>query len=359
MNKIPSLLLLLVLMCSCTEKVDLDPRDHAVVVKAILEDTIVQDVQLFYTSYISEDYCPPVEDAEVYIERMKDTLVIERHDFYKVKNGLWQSDFKPRQLGIYKLTVNIPGHDTITATTQFPIRTKFIRASTNPGYGPSSPSLLSSDKKKSTFVSLYSFMDYIPEIESYSMVDLHHVYLGTSDHNDVAWQSHMFSTWMFEDYYYEGKYAISRYSYYMSPVDSLSHVDSDLPFTTTAIFCALSDYITLGGDELLTNGREYYVSDTNDSHTLHPLSYLVVQNISRDYEMYIKDVLAKSIGLNRKNESDLTHLWEKDEIYSNVKNALGLFAAECRYELKVKDWQYLDWPPLWERYDIKIPGWND
>ena len=86
---------------------------------------------------------------------------------------------------------------------------------------------------------------------------------------------------------------------------------------------------------------------------------MIIRNINAEFEYYLKSVIAKNIGLGRKDISDLTHIWEKDEIYSNVKNGLGIFAAECRYELMVKDYLYKDIPPYWEEYDIIIPGWND
>lgn len=86
---------------------------------------------------------------------------------------------------------------------------------------------------------------------------------------------------------------------------------------------------------------------------------MIVRHISAEYESYLKSVIAKNIGLGRKDLSDLTHIWEKDEIYSNVHNAVGIFAAECRYELMVKDYVYTDVPPAWERFNITIPGWND
>ena len=84
---------------------------------------------------------------------------------------------------------------------------------------------------------------------------------------------------------------------------------------------------------------------------------MLVRNVNEDFELYLKSVIAKNIGLGRKDISDLTHIWEKDEIYSNVHNALGIFAAECRHKLMVKDYSTV--PPPWEEYNIIIPGWND
>ena len=121
-----SLVLSIVSFSACTEKVNLDPHERAVVVHAIMEDSTVQQVKLFYTSYLSETYYPPVEEAEVYMEKMDGDEAVERYDFHKKEDGLWEADLYPQQLAYYKLTVNIPGNDVITATTRFPWRTKWV-----------------------------------------------------------------------------------------------------------------------------------------------------------------------------------------------------------------------------------------
>ena len=41
----------------------------------------------------------------------------------------------------------------------------------------------------------------------------------------------------------------------------------------------------------------------------------------------MKEMLKFELGLDRKFSDDLTHLYEYREIYSNVKNALGVFGA--------------------------------
>ena len=348
-----------IIIFSCTEKVDLDPRERAVVVHAILEDTTVQKVKLFYTSYVSENYNPPVEDAQVYIERVRqDSMVVERHDFYKVKDGEWEGDFLPIQNAIYKLTVLVPGEETITASTRFPLRNEFIRfkrianASDDQYFHTKS-----SGKYNSEVIKLFSFMDYIPETKDYRIASSH---MYRSYHQDLNTEESIFKekyhTWMFQDFEYNGIYAINRDSLYISSIDSLNMTNQSYRRKVSVVLPGI-DFNQIGAIQIWFSPHRSYKE--GNIRCIHPLSYLVVQNISKDYEMYIKDIIAKSLSLNRKEESDLTHLWEKDEIYTNVKNGLGIFGAECRYELMVKDWQYLDYPAVWDQYNITIPGWND
>ena len=171
------------LATSCTEKVNLDPHERGIVVYAMMEDSTVQQVKLFYTSYPSETYYPPVEEAEVYMEKIEGDEAVERYDFHKKEDGLWEADLYPQQLAYYKLTVNVPGNDVITATTRFPWRTKWV------GVEFYIPSV---DKQSSTITDsivnsnnidiksiegsntyyhcrLFSFMEYIPETDSYKV----------------------------------------------------------------------------------------------------------------------------------------------------------------------------------------------
>lgn len=355
-----------VTLFSCTEKVDLDPRDRNIVVHAILKDTTVQTVQLYYTSYISENYNAPLEEAQVYIERVhQDSIVVERHNFYKESDGVWKSNFVPVQYAIYKLTVSVPGKELMTATTRFPLRYNFKRLESAQATKDKAIYNGTELKRSSNYecIRLYSYMDYIPETNSYQMATNHiydYFYFGGDK------EEREYGTWMFQDFKYSGRYAISRLRTYMSSNDSINKTD----------YNRLTDItVYLGGAEhTLSPGREHWIGgfrivfyparlygdDPVYSYTcIHPLSYVIIRSISKEYELYIKDVIAKSIGLNKKEETDMTHLWEKDDIYTNITNGLGIFAAECRYEAMIKDWQHVNYPPIWERYDITIPGWND
>jgi hypothetical protein len=108
-------------LVACVEQADLDPRERAVVVKCILTEDSVQTLELKYTSYISESHYPPVEEAEVYIEYIASNKVEERYDFEKVKDGLWHSAFTTKGNRKYRLTVKVPGFETISATTVYPL----------------------------------------------------------------------------------------------------------------------------------------------------------------------------------------------------------------------------------------------
>ena len=338
------------LATSCTEKVNLDPHERGIVVYAMMEDSTVQQVKLFYTSYLSETYYPPVEEAEVYMEKMKDDEAVERYDFHKKEDGLWEADLYPQQLAYYKLTVIIPSNDVITATTQFPLRHQYVRSN-------GAPILTESlDTKGSTYNyvvrTIFSLFDYIPELMDYCISPYIERYTSFILIGDQLTEFKR-NAYLFEDYTYRGQYTINRDFITISQRDSLKYADNNSIFRDGALFGDHGVHAGMAG--MVFSARKYFADW--QYFCIHPLSYMLVRNVNEDFELYLKSVIAKNIGLGRKDISDLTHIWEKDEIYSNVHNALGIFAAECRHKLMVKDYSTV--PPPWEEYNIIIPGWND
>ena len=358
-----SLVLSIVSFSACTEKVNLDPHERAVVVHAIMEDSTVQQVKLFYTSYLSETYYPPVEEAEVYMEKMEGDEAVERYDFHKKKDGLWEADLYPQQLAYYKLTVNVPGNDVITATTRFPWRTKWVGVELYiPSVDKQSSTITDSivnsnnidiksieDSNTYYHCRLFSFMEYIPETDSYkvsSSIERTDQPTLIEGSQNSTWKE---QTWLFKDYKYVGIYAIDR-----KPNHNFSYEDKSTVVFEGIATCSINDHdIRLG-----FHNTQYYQSGQL-AVFIHPLSYLIVRNVNEDYEAYLKDVVSKSISLDNKDVTDLTHIWDKEETYTNLNNAVGIFAAECKYKLMVKDYIYTNIPPYWERYNLIIPGWND
>ena len=235
MNKTNCFLVMLstIVLYSCTEMVDLDPRERTVVVHSILEDTTVQTVQLFYTSYMSENYCAPVEDAQVYIEQIKDSVAISRYDFHKVKDGIWQGRFKPNQLGIYKLTAIIPHKDTISAKTRFPLRVEFVKIRRKTDPDEENPGNIFATKSIENYedIMIFSFMDYIPETGNYKLVEkplVYTPYIGDGFYDEKMLADMFYKSEWFADYpYFIGNYAIRRLQSTISSVDSLSYANPE------------------------------------------------------------------------------------------------------------------------------------
>lgn len=60
----------------------------------------------------------------------------------------------------------------------------------------------------------------------------------------------------------------------------------------------------------------------------HPLSHLVFESVSAEYDRYLKDLVSYNLGtLQDIENSDLTHIWERVEVYTNITNGKGVFGA--------------------------------
>ena len=63
----------------------------------------------------------------------------------------------------------------------------------------------------------------------------------------------------------------------------------------------------------------------------HLYAHIVVEQVSADYDKYLKDVLSFHYGLDLETEKDeLTHLYEYRDIYTNIINGTGIFGWSKR-----------------------------
>ena len=59
----------------------------------------------------------------------------------------------------------------------------------------------------------------------------------------------------------------------------------------------------------------------------HPLSRLVFDSVSEELDKYYKDVIAFE---QKPPFTDLTELWDRFEVYSNIEGGEGIFGATYR-----------------------------
>ena len=110
--------------------------------------------------------------------------------------------------------------------------------------------------------------------------------------------------------YYNLKDKAFYHRYLRIPCDTMSY-KMDGPSCYSIFAC-----------QVIANFRQYY------NGIAHPNARVVADLVSPEYDRHMKDMLKFELGLDRKfSDDDLTHLYEYREIYSNVKNALGVFGA--------------------------------
>lgn len=119
-----SLTILLCILSSCVENIDIDSRkEMPVVVNCILKMDTVQTMQLYQMRVLSEKKNTPIENAEVYLQKKGETIA----EFHKEEGINREARFQPEYGTKYSLLIKIPGKEDITATTIFPKDLRLIQ----------------------------------------------------------------------------------------------------------------------------------------------------------------------------------------------------------------------------------------
>ena len=119
MNRITTLLLLgclCGLLSSCLEDINLDTGERILNVYCILKQGSEQELELTYLKPIGGESQPVVEDATITLYD-GDTSVGQ---FTRTSETKWNLDYTPQGGHSYRLEVNVPGEETVTAETRYP-----------------------------------------------------------------------------------------------------------------------------------------------------------------------------------------------------------------------------------------------
>lgn len=110
-------------LVSCVQDIAMNLKaDDAVAVVCILKKQASQTLQLYKLKEVYGDDASPIEDAEVilYEYDKKNDAYSKVAEFQHSNGNEWISSFEPEYGVEYKLTVNVPGKEEITASTRFP-----------------------------------------------------------------------------------------------------------------------------------------------------------------------------------------------------------------------------------------------
>lgn len=351
------------IIVSCVEKANLDPRERLVYVDAILENSDVQRIKLKYTSYVSESKYLPVEKADVIVEEYIDGEKSKCFTFERKVSGDWESVFRPIPKARYKLTVDIPGFPVMISETEYPDTLVFVNYNVDTMNHIMLPDLVDySYKSDSCYLWLY-YADYLPEEKHWEISDSMTVAysrsIGTeSDHWDESFYIphvgvYIDTAWRTipELNYYD------RYKRYHGP--GSYGVARGIPFTAQydGLTLDLHGFKALYSRKVVADGLVYRSSNPKwkQDGLLHPDSYIVLQSIDEGYDRYLRELYAFDLGFNRIKDSDLAFLWDYKEVYSNIKNGLGIFGCTAKCKLYLKDCKGINEIPIWERFEIILP----
>ena len=123
-NIIGFLILVALLVCSsCVREIVMDAGEKpTVVVECVISNTAPQTLHLRYTKGASKKDYEFVTEADAVLHDLTDGTQAGR--FIKAEDGVWTLDYEAIDKHEYRLEVNVPGFDTITAEQTMPERPK-------------------------------------------------------------------------------------------------------------------------------------------------------------------------------------------------------------------------------------------
>lgn len=316
------------LVVSCVQDVILDARDEPqVVVDCILSDEPVQTLYLIYTKGASRETAPELTDAVATLIDLTEGKEAGR--FQRTTDGSWQLAYAAAPEHTYRLEVSVPDHVPIWAEQTMP-RIPNIRVAFKPflfephfwtGYehiggfmGGNNGYEFSIDSPRDPvwFYGInYPTADSPGERTALLCTD----YPEVDDFNlDKTVSSH-------------GKYGL---------FDECSFWGNSYFRTTTypdLVGCPLHyNYLrfpandNIGTEFYISGSFQGYLSDVSDFvHAEKRPAELHWLAVSEDYDIYIK---SSDVLLGFKTSSDMADMFLRDNVYSNIHGAIGLFGAK-------------------------------
>ncbi|MCQ2176216.1 MAG: DUF4249 domain-containing protein [Bacteroidales bacterium] len=321
---------------ACVETVHFDvPKHREIVVNCILQDSDIQSLSLYYSMTDSDDKPIPVEEVVSAVLKKNDHIVAE---FSQGEDKIWRTKFSPDYGTVYDLEIILPSEQPITASTEFP---EPISLSLGNSYEIEETPI---NRRPPDFYLCFAMgenrgMPFLKKCNAWLRLfivtdngTLFAKNLG-ADH-PYAWDSNP-STYSL-DSLRKRKLDSERWTYYSQ---LLAHV-SELPFYQDFIRITqpASFSRNLSDEELKTgafrNNTGFHIASDIllDGYNSYPFCAKIF-NLSNEYDRFLCSIYKTS----RNNMSDLEYLMGKDNIYSNVQGAKGIFGAFT--EVDYTDWR--------------------
>lgn len=255
----------------------------------ILENTNTQELTLCYNS-APGDYGNYKAITEAEIILLDDGTKVGR--FAHVSRQKWRLDYRPVAGHTYRLFVNVPGHDEITAETTMPKNVTIKALTNNPGN-----------------------TDNIKYFTQKEPATPYWVFVMARDESDMILNGEAVGIKRgdsLEDYVGSNHFAVDHFNM----EDALIFSEFGTPGKT---FQHLG-YLRISE----TDEREDYPMTFFIEARMRN-AIVVFRAASDEYDKYMKSSLIKAMAYEAKD--DPSAYFEENVVYSNIKGGLGIFAA--------------------------------
>ena len=316
---------------SCVQDVILDARDEPeVVVDCILCDEPVQTLYMVYTKGASRETAPELPEATAVLTDLTEGREIGR--FHRTTNGSWELAYAAIPTHSYRLEVFVPDHEPIWAEQTMPDAPGINVGwhSWNPSdwststvhdidntvgytfqlnrphdpvwfYGVNYPAMDSAGEQAEFLSTDSNLVDPFNEDAGWAFVE--------EGNGSYLWGSEKSSA--FRTTWYPALQDMPRHKRYLRfPVMEYT---PDTPFYVSGSFRGyISDY------------KDFIHADVRPAE-LHYFS------ASADYDLFLKDCYHL---IDLKNSTDMADIFVRDNVYSNIHGAIGLFGAKIERALE-------------------------
>ncbi len=323
-------------LSGCVKVTTLDAElENKVVVEFILTTGSVQDLYLSLTKGPGEKEPSPLEDAE--IKLIDVSLGVEKDRFVKVGDNHWTLDYSGMPGHKYRLEVSVEGHEPVWAEQEMP--SARVPEKAQPGHTKS--------QKFHFYGSFYNILD-MPEHmilriakqeeetgEFHFAEELCTDYPGVEDVNLTGRLYDGNPRWRTIGSDTETGLPVTDYSYYVRETEGRDGVwtymfpdliGKDLHRDFLLISRVEENHPALGDLHDFLGGKAFSVSGPFDMGEKNPAyrGYLICSSLSADYYAFLKDAYQmKKI----REGGDLSSIYLRDNIYSNINGGLGIFGA--------------------------------
>ena len=332
---------------SCVKVVTMDALEEPqVVVECILCDEPVQTLNLTYTKGASRESAPELSEAEASLTDLTEGKEVGL--FTRSADGSWKLDYAAIPSHNYRLEVNIPGHESISAEQTMP---------ENPGievgWHEFDPNWHKENPDKILF-------DYVGYEFRFTHANNHPVWFYGVNYKDAD-SSGEETQYLYTDSPLVDTFNETENRFGAAGYDGYIWGERNNPYLMAGCYPVMAGapqhtrYLRFparegppGSKFLISGSFQGYISDSKDfiHADLRPAE-LHYMSVSEDYDRFLKDSEhIRSI----KTSTDLSSIFLRDNVYSNIQGAIGIFGARIE---RMMEWEGRD---TWQKSGYFLLG---
>ena len=343
---------LMLTLSSCVRDVIMDAEERpTVVVECILTNSDTQELHLNFTKGASKTVAAPLTEAAATLIDLTSGMTVGEFD--KASGDLWTLDYSPVSNHHYRLEVQVPGYDLIYAEDTMPDSLYVYSYTWSENlldnlWGPPAPSFSDNSFCGGTLFSFGSLpkytliygMNYNPQTGKHEIADEIFTNLPVVDNFNITsevyvpeivkWEEDLYvSCDAVKALYADLKGAPKHKQYLLLNKEELSDylfqfVDQEKDKYSS--YSVIYDFMVFGS----FTGDWYWRRSSQQQDFGNPLpteGYLVFESLSDNYLAYIRDAIHI---MQLKESTDMSTIYLRDNLYTNVVGGLGIFAASSK-----------------------------